>query len=300
MDSGFSCTGIILLFMRYIKYLLLAAALSSCGSSVGDLEEGFLMKLQSHADSIAYKLGYGLISGMSTVALSKESQEKLGVMIDSIMHTVGIRTTKDLAILLDTLAGETTNSRLKILLQTIRQSVDSIRDDALGRRTGAMLARIIQNDVLGAGTQLRLQHLINDGVLGPQTEQRIGEIMARLRDTLIGVSTQSSIDSIVARSLARVQGTASEQQGFLKKNITAILWTAGIVVGLLLILAAFLFFRKRKSEKMLEVVTKQIENIPDKSQFDELTKRISANSEKEGVDKDLRVFLAKKVPSATK
>lgn len=286
--------------LKQIRYLLLALAITGCGSSVADLEEGFLMKLQSHADSIAYKLGYGLISGMSTVALSKESQEKLGVMIDSIMHTVGIRTAKDLSVILDTLAGETTNRKLKMLLHSIRLSVDSIRDDALGQRTGEMLARIIQNDVLGAGTQSRLQHLINDGVLGPQTEQRIGEIMARIRDTLIGISTQSSIDSIVARSLARVQGTATEQQSFLKKNITAILWTAGAIVALLLIFVAYLFFHKKKADKMLKVVATQIENTDNKDHFDELTKRISADSAKEGVDEDLRVFLAKNVPSSAK
>ncbi len=283
--------------MKYVKYLLIALAVSSCGSSVADLEEGFLVKLQSHADSIAYQLGNGLISGMSAVALSKESQQKLGVMIDSLLTTVGIRTSKDLSMLLDTLAGETTNGKLRILLKTVQQSVDSIRDDALGHKTGAKLASIIQNDVLGPGTQSKLQNLINNGVLGPETEKRLGEILARVRDTLIGVTTQSSIDSVVARSLARVQSTANQQQSFLTKNVSTILWTLGAILAALLILAAFLFVRKKKAETMLKTVTQQIDKIPVAANYDELTKRISASSAAAGVEQDLRVFLAKNIPA---
>ncbi|MDP4221617.1 MAG: hypothetical protein Q8896_14370, partial [Bacteroidota bacterium] len=226
--------------MRYLKYVLLAAAFTGCVSWGENLGEGLTSKLQTHADSIAYKLGYGLITGIRDSLTGQELQQKLGTLIDTLLHRAGIRSAKEASMLLDTLAGETTNGRIKTILQTARQGLDSIRDDALGKKTGAMLAKILQRDVLGPATQDRLQKLVSDGLLGPMTEKRIGEILARVRDTLLGVSTQSSIDSVVARSLARVQGAANQQQSFLKDNITAILWTVGVVVALLLILAAYL------------------------------------------------------------
>src|ERR1700730_12284427 len=196
--------------MKYIKYLLIALALSGCASWGENLGSGLSTSLQTHADSIAYKLGYGLISGIRDSLTGKVSQEKLAALIDTLLHHAGIQSSKEVAMLLDTLAGETTNGRIKMLLQTARHGIDSIRDDALGKKTSAQLAKIIQQDVLGPNTQSRLQHIITDGVLGPQTEQRIGEIMARIRDTLIGISTQTSIDSVVARSLARVQATGNQ------------------------------------------------------------------------------------------
>jgi hypothetical protein len=45
------------------------------------------------------------------------------------------------------------------------------------------------------------------------------------------------------------------------------------------------------------VVAKQINAIPDKQSYDDLTKKISANSKQEGVEEDLRVFLAKNIPA---
>jgi beta-lactamase regulating signal transducer with metallopeptidase domain len=124
--------------------------------------------------------------------------------------------------------------------------------------------------------------------------------VAGIRDTLIGISTQSSIDSVVAHSLARVQSAGNQQQSFLTKNISTILWTLGAILAALLILAAVLFVRKRKSDNMLRVVTKQINTIPDKQSYDDLTKKISASSKQEGVEQDLRVFLAKNIPPVSK
>jgi len=51
---------------------------------------------------------------------------------------------------------------------------------------------------------------------------------------------------------------------------------------------------------MLRVVTKQINTIPDKQSYDDLTKKISASSKQEGVEQDLRVFLAKNIPPVSK
>ena len=285
--------------MKNIRIFFFLLLLSGCASWGENLGTGLSTSLQSHADSIAYKLGYGLITGIRDSLSGSNSQQKLGALIDSLLHRVGIRSAKEVSMLLDTLAGETTNGKIKALIETARHGLDSIRDDVLGKKTGALLAKILQRDVLGYSTQVRLQKLVSDGLLGPMTEQRISEILTRVRDTLIGNYTQNSIDSVVARSLARVQATGNEQQSFLKKNVTAILWTVGAVLGLLIILAAFLFIRKRKSDKMLQVVTKQIANIPDKQHYDELTKKISDSSKQEGVEQDLRVFLAKNIPPSS-
>ena len=284
-----------LFFMKYLKYILIVVTLSSCGSSVSNLEESFLLKLQSHADSIAYKIGYGLVSGMSTVALGKESQQKLGVLIDSLLHTVGLRTAKDVSMLLDTLAGEATNAKLRALIQTARSAIDTVRDDLLGKKTGRMLAHIIQSDILGPGTQFRLQQIIAESVLGKFTERRLNEIVSSLRDTLIGSYTQTSIDSVVAHSLARVQSAANQQQSFLTKNVSTILWTLGAVIATLFILGAILFLRKNKAEKILKVVTSEIDKTKNQIHYDELTKRINVASNQQCVEKDLRVFLANNI-----
>src|ERR1700730_6899772 len=104
--------------MKYIKYLLIALALSGCASWGENLGTGLSTSLQSHADSIAYKLGYGLITGIRDSLTGSNSQQKLGILIDSLLHRAGIRSAKEASMLLDTLAGETTNGKIKALLQT--------------------------------------------------------------------------------------------------------------------------------------------------------------------------------------
>src|SRR5438105_3446924 len=122
--------------MKQLKIFLLLLVFSGCASWGENLGGGLSTAVQSHADSIAYKLGAGLISGIRDSLTGKISQEKLAALIDTLLHHAGLQSSKEVASLLDTLAGETTNGRIKAILGNARHGLDSIRDDVLGKKTG--------------------------------------------------------------------------------------------------------------------------------------------------------------------
>src|SRR5438105_3643876 len=145
--------------MKYINYILLCAALSGCASWGDNIGAG----LETHADSIAIKLGRGLISGLRDSLTSKNSSEKFGALIDSVLHHAGVSSGKQLSALLDTLAGETTNGQIKHLLAGVSHDLDSLRDDVLGKKMSIALAKVIQEGLLGPKTQAGLANLVSNG-----------------------------------------------------------------------------------------------------------------------------------------
>ncbi len=282
----------------YLLLLLLSLGAIGCASWGENIGNGVSTSLKNNGQDITYKLGAGAISGVRDSLTSPASELKIKLFLDSLLSHVGITTSKQLSMLLDTLAGSTTNGKIHVLLKTVRAEIDSLRDSLLGPQMTKLVHNLLQKGVLNP-LDAEVKHLLSD-VLGDSTNRRVGYLLdtvshhiAMMRDTLLGGSLQSSIDTILAHSLARIEAASERQQGFIKKNATAILWTAGGIIAAIIILCAYIYIKKKKADKMLQVVTAQINQIPDKQSYDELTDRISSKSKDMGVEGDLNSFLQK-------
>lgn len=264
---------------------------------------------------ISNDIGKGLVEGLA------EREDVLRALIDSVLTTAGESGNRQAVLLRDSLLGERTRLLLAALERdlgnnlltssvALRDSligpytrawllnlerdlttdlvlaVAGIRENLLGERTRENLARL-REELLGAQTSLFVAGL-RDTLLGPKMREQIG----LLRDELLGPETERRLDSILTGVTDHLQRVTKEEEGFLKKNITEILWTAGGVIALLLVLGALIMARERRYKKMLEMLTFQIHEIPNRQAYDELTGRIRHEAQKAGIEPKLRELLA--------
>lgn len=280
---------------RFLPILFLAPLLSGCFSSIGR------------------NAATGAIDGVTS------REEQLRSLIDSVLTTAGQSGNRQAMLLRDSLLGERTQELVRALQRDLvltsvglRDSligpytrkwlldlerdltadvvlaVAGVRDNLLGETTRLQLARL-REEILGAQTALFVAGL-RDTLLGPTMRAQL----ALLRDDLLGPETERRIDSILTGVTDHLQRVTKEEEGFLKRNITEILWTVGSIIALLLVLGALLMARERRYKKMLELLTFQIHEIPDRKAYDELTGRIQKEAQKEGVEPGLRKILAEK------
>lgn len=264
---------------------------------------------------ISNDIGKGLVDGLA------DREEVLRALVDSVLTTAGESGNRQAVLLRDSLLGERTRALLAALEQdfgnnltatsvSLRDSligpytrawllnlerdlttdlvlaVAGIRENLLGEKTRANVARL-REEILGAQTALFVAGL-RDTLLGPKMRAQL----ALLRDDLLGPETERRIDSILTGVTDHLQRVTKEEEGFLKKNITEILWTVGGIIALLLILGAVIMARERRYKKMLELLTFQIHEIPNRQAYDELTTRIQREAQKEGIEPKLREFLS--------
>ncbi|MBS1911763.1 MAG: hypothetical protein JST22_07240 [Bacteroidetes bacterium] len=251
-----------------------------------------------------------------------QSRQLLAALVDTLIVHVASTAGRQSAVLRDTLLGARSRALLieleGALAADLQRNAGVLRDTLLGARSRTLiteLERAFLLEVTGAAGRLRNNLLgpqsaalvgkLRDTLLGDATAARLAGLrdrllddstlarVAALRDVLIGNGTQNAIDSVVARSLVRVQAAATTQRQGIAGNVMALLWTAGAIVAILLMLAAHLFARKRQFQKMLGVVTGQIHRFPDRKAYDDLTDRIQDQSIEMGLEPQLRKFLAR-------
>lgn len=264
---------------------------------------------------ISNDIGTGFIEGLAA------REDVLRGLVDSLLTTAGGSGNRQAVLLRDSLLGERTRGLLAALEQDLggnlvatsvaaRDSligpytrawllslerdltadlvltVAGIRENLLGEKTRENLARL-REEMLGTQTALFVAGL-RDTLLGPKMRAQV----ALLRDELLGPETERRIDSLLTGITDHLQQVTKQEEGFLKKNITEILWTVGGIIALLLALGAVIMARERRYKKMLELLTFQIHEIPDKESYDELTARIQHEAQKEGIEPNLRELLA--------
>ncbi|HVZ41044.1 MAG TPA: hypothetical protein VHI13_17310 [Candidatus Kapabacteria bacterium] len=260
--------------------------------------------------------------GARDTLTNAQSRQLLATLVDTLIARAASIATRQSAALRDTLLGAQSRALLVelegALAADLERNAAVLRDTILGTRSRVLITELerallseatgtamrLRNDLLGPRTAALVGHL-RDTLLGDATAARLAGLrdrllddstlarVAALRDVLIGNGTQTAIDSIVARSLARVQAAATTQRQGVAGNVMALLWTAGGIVAILLMLAAHLFARKRQFQKMLGVVTGQIHRFPDRKAYDDLTNRIQDQSIEMGLEPQLRRFLAR-------
>jgi hypothetical protein len=282
---------------RSLPLLLFFLALlfgAACGLLKNEVDrvdiKALLNKTQPEIDSIAYHAGQNATLGASDKArlLSqnliqglKGSMDTLNPDIQKIMRTI------------DSL-GNLTDAQLNQLGQTLEVRLDrlksSIKDEdlkkfligtieemtgKLRKETRYLLSDMIQAslDSLGTASSKEKIRMIIDDLLGENTQQQA--------QVLIRGALQPTIDTIL-RGVDRI----------VNKDVPFVQKQASQLLILLALLAAgiigLVWYQRTKYAKLVGLLTYQIDKIPSQTLYDELTKRIRNEAQKEGLEPLLR------------
>jgi hypothetical protein len=259
--------------VRTVAWMTFSLLLAGCAvfKDVGsELGAGLGEGVKANADTIGTKLGAGVVQGARDTLTSAETQKRLIALVEQIGATLAHQA----AASRDTLLGEYTHAW-----------VESLKESILGVETKAQLGAL------------------RDELLGPKTAAFLADSLlmaiAGLRNELLGATTQSALDSIISRSLTtlsqayrdKMQPLLHDEESFVKRNITAILFTAGGLVVGILILATLLQARRKRERDILNLLTYQIHEIPDQKAYDELVARIRRKAQELGLEPRLQELL---------
>jgi hypothetical protein len=261
--------------MKHLRILLCGVLLlCGCSTLTNDAKSIVDEIAKLPLDSMTAKAGRGLIQGINDSLLPAANQARLDSLVrnltrnaimgiqDSLMNPV-TRKRLDSAVteLLDTLSSPHNQHNINVLIANVGHQLDSVLHGLLGPNTGMLLQRLITQDILGDSTQIVLRHL-RDTVLGSQLDS----LVTRLVDTLTyGVNHQltPAIDTALKQTGKTVESTSSW-----------ILWTLGIITALLMVLGTILFILKHRYQQMTEIMTQEIDKIPNQDAYNELVGRI--------------------------
>jgi hypothetical protein len=262
--------------MRGALWVLLSLFAAGCSNfkDIGsDLGTGLGQGIKSNADTIGMNLGAGVVRGARDTLTSGETKRRL----DSLLEVLGASLARLTAATRDTLFGEYTRAWL-----------DRVKTDLIGADTRAQLGSL-RDELLGARTSSFLADSVRKAVAG-------------IRDELLGAATQSALDSLVDKTLAtlsqgyrdKMQPLVRDEESFVRRNITAILWVAGGITAGIIALTTLLAVRRKRERRILDLLTYQIHQIPDQRAYDELTTRIRQKAQEEGVEPRLREILGER------
>lgn len=266
--------------------VLLSLSTTGCFRSIGHdfttgAAEGLLMQ-DSALNAMTTRLAGQVIAAARDSLITPQFSRQITVTIDSIFEHVGIGARREVAALRDTL-----------LNRYLVDLVAEIRSAAIGSGARAEIDAL-RAELIGRKAQRDLEALMMT-VLGDTTLSRV----TALRDELVGSGTSAQIDTLISHAIMqlatdyrnKLQPLVREEGGWLQKNATTLAWINGIIVALLLGLAAWLFRKYSKYAKMLNVITYQIHDMDNANEYDELTERISKKSKEVGVEGELRSLL---------
>lgn len=265
--------------MRKSIYIFsICCVLSGCINfkNVGsDLGEGLTTSLQGK-DSLFSSIGGNITKGAADSLVNERVSRNISRVLDSVIINFSSTSKRELSSLVDSILADYVEIRLRSISGSFTEGISDLPDDLLGERTSFLL-RNLRNDLIGDSTTYRL---------------------AVMRDELLGKNTSRLVDSLIASAintaLFKYQGSRAmfrEDLGFVQKNASTILITAGAVVAVLIIIGAIIFFKKQKLQKVSEVLSMQIHKIPNQQEYDKLVSRIQQKAQEYKVEPALRKIL---------
>ena len=253
-----------------VAFSLLLAGCANFKDAGSELGSGLSEGVKVNADTIGIKLGSGVLQGVRDTLTSAETERRLTALIDQL----GASLARQAAASRDTLFGEYTHAW-----------IESLRNSLLGARTKGQIG-LLRDELLGAQTNAFVKDSLRLAIAG-------------MRDELLGAATRTALDSIISGTIStlsqayrdKMQPVLHEEEGFAKRNATAILCVAGGIVLIVVIVATLLQSRRKKERKILDLLTYQIHEIPDQKAYDELTGRVRRKAQELGLEPRLRELL---------
>jgi len=235
-----------------------------------NLGSGLSDGIKQNADTVGARLGAGVVQGARDTLTSTETQQRLNKMLDDLGQA---------------LARQAAASRDSLLGASTKRWIEDLRSSLIGATTQEQLARL-RDELLGAKTAGFLRDSLRSAASG-------------LRDEMLGGKTQAAIDSIIASAITtlseqyreKMQPIVHQEEGFVQKNASTLLWMAGGVIVVVLVAAGIIFMRRKKDQHLLGLLTNQIHDIPRQDAYDELVARIQRNAQNQGLEPRLQQVL---------
>lgn len=245
-------------------------------------------------------IGGNLVAGAQGQLTDSLFQVKLRQMLDSVIGSSGTKA----AITLGSLRDSLLNDKWRVF---VRQLADELTGTATNSNVAALVEtaagessrkkiRLLVSDLLNTAfsdnTHAQIEK-IREELLGVKMKENIGLI----RDELLNEKTNMAIKSIVDTAMMTiayrmnhdVKDAVGENASFIQKYAGKLLMTAGAIA---LIIIFFVWRNRQKYLKLVTLLTSQINNIPDKNVYDDLTNRIKDRAVQSGVEPTLRKVLA--------
>jgi len=230
--------------------------------------------LKRDSDTIAAKLGGGLVRGVRDTLASPATQRDLQGLIDSLVSALGSAASREAPRIVDSILGTYLERRLRDLGDATKDQVAGLRDELLGGNTRERLL-VLRDSLLGDGLVSRAAGLRNE-LLGPTTNAAVRAIV------------DSAMVSLIQRYKQDLQPEFRKDLGFIKNNAQELLITLGAVA---VVIVGYFWWQKRKYQKTLNLLTFQIHEISDQQVYDDLTRQIQRSAQASGLEPLLRKTL---------
>ena len=283
---------------RIIFYLFIMAAVCQqygCGSF-----EKAGKSLGTGLDSSSKSIGKNVVAGVQQQLTDSIFRENLIRLLDSVIGSAGAKANKTLVSLRDSLLS----AKWQLFAR-------QLADELTGSKTNSNVAALMET-AAGEETRKKIKLLIGDAmssIFNDKTNARIAAIreellgaktrddIAQIRNELLNEKTNMAIKAIVDTAMLTiayrmkhdVKDAVNENASFIQKYAGRLLILAGAIA---LAIIALIWMNRQKYLKLVTVLTSQINNIPDKNVYDDLTNRIKDRAVQSGVEPVLRKVLA--------
>ncbi|MBL7942886.1 MAG: hypothetical protein JNM00_08975 [Flavobacteriales bacterium] len=267
------------------------AALISCRSMGDSLGQGAVDSFtrQENRDSLDRTVSQ-LVA--STVRILNDSlidstiQKRLTALVDSITYHLDSGLHRSFK----SLREEEINVLLSDLQQFVKTLPEDVRNGLLNEKTSRWFTDLMSDLVTMAGNEIRA---VKDSLLGPTTSAAVMALIdsaviqlsrsynTRIKDDIDGIFSRA--DESVAKAEARAQS--------LKNKLTWSLVAAGALISGLLVLGRLIYGKQLRNRRLISILTKQINDLPDRSLYDQVTERIAKEAGAKGLLKPLDQML---------
>lgn len=250
-------------YKSLLSVLVLLVIISGCASF-----EKVGKNLGKGVASESEQIGANLILGIRNELTDSVTRIKIAGFLDSLISSV-----------VDSTGKKIVKSSDSIFFHKIIPWADSIVVTLLGPKVQADLAKL-QYTLVGKTKEdvfemkAALEQLIVFA-LSDSTQGRIG----LLRDELLGAKTDSAVSKIVDHAMTQIinrynkdlNPVIKDDISFIEKNAKELLiLTGAIALGIIF----FVWLSRRKYLKLVAVLSKHINEIPDQKIFDQITSNI--------------------------
>ncbi|MEO8398496.1 MAG: hypothetical protein ABI550_01645 [Ignavibacteriaceae bacterium] len=269
---------------QILTLLIISMVFSGCSiwKGVGENLGDGLMESFEQRDSLLSSMGGNITKGARDSIINEQTKENINKLLDSVIINLSQTSSKNLSMIVDSILGEVLQTRLRQIGETTNIQLAQLRNELLGENTASRISKI------------------RDELLGDTTLNRV----ANLRNELLGIKTQTMIDSLIYSALdalmvkyneiqPRLSKDLREETGFIQKHASALLWTAGGIIIILAIVVGYIIIKGNKLKRVSELLTLQINKIPNQQIYDEVTSNIKAMAQEESLEPTLRKILDK-------
>ncbi|HEY4328053.1 MAG TPA: hypothetical protein VGN20_28975 [Mucilaginibacter sp.] len=267
--------------IRCCIFLSLVILTTSCGNFFKNAGSGVVAGASTQTDSLSRALVRGMIEELD----DPQTKKKLAHFADSIITAIN-----------NSLAPKVRGLEDSLLNHKVLMWADSMVETLTGKKLQlnvqnlqAIMVGKSKADVLEIRNSFKD---LFDHILSDTTNSKVG----KMRDQLLGPKTDSAVSMIVDHATKKfmdryntdLNPTIKGDVSFVTQHAIALLVTLGLIAAGIILLV---WWNKMRYQKMVTMLTKHINKIPDQQVYDKVTSSIKDEAISTGLEPRLRKIL---------